>query len=75
MNFGEAITKLKNGKRVARAGWNGKGMFLAMISGVSFDNTEVVPFIAIYATNKKFSAWNASQQGVFSDDWQVVSEV
>jgi hypothetical protein len=26
--FGEAIRKLKNGKRVARLGWNGKGMYL-----------------------------------------------
>jgi len=26
--FGEAIRKLKQGKRVARKGWNGKGMYL-----------------------------------------------
>ena len=28
MNFGQAIEALKNGKKVARVGWNGKGMFL-----------------------------------------------
>jgi len=28
MNFGQAIEALKAGKRVARQGWNGKGMFL-----------------------------------------------
>ena len=28
MNFGQAIEALKNGKKVARIGWNGKGMFL-----------------------------------------------
>ena len=28
MNIGEAIEAVKQGKRVARAGWNGKGMFL-----------------------------------------------
>lgn len=28
MNFGEAIEALKKGKKVSRAGWNGKGMFL-----------------------------------------------
>lgn len=28
MNFGEAIEALKQGKKVTRAGWNGKGMFL-----------------------------------------------
>ncbi len=28
MTFGQAIEALKQGKKVARAGWNGKGMFL-----------------------------------------------
>lgn len=28
MTFGEAIEALKQGKKVARRGWNGKGMFL-----------------------------------------------
>jgi hypothetical protein len=32
MNFGEAILTLKNGGRVARAGWNGKGMFLFLVT-------------------------------------------
>lgn len=28
LNFGDAIKALKDGKKVAREGWNGKGMFL-----------------------------------------------
>ena len=28
MNFGEAIIALKEGKRVSRQGWNGKGLFI-----------------------------------------------
>ena len=28
LTFGDAIEALKQGKRVAREGWNGKGMFL-----------------------------------------------
>lgn len=28
MNFGEALIALREGKKVARQGWNGKGMFL-----------------------------------------------
>lgn len=28
MNFGEAIEALKQGKKVTRKGWNGRGMFL-----------------------------------------------
>ena len=29
--FGNAIAALKNGKRVSRAGWNGKGMYLWLL--------------------------------------------
>ena len=31
--FGQAVEFLKSGKRVARSGWNGKGMFLFLVSG------------------------------------------
>lgn len=30
-NFGQAIEALKQGKRVAREGWNGKNMFLFLL--------------------------------------------
>lgn len=34
MNFGKAIEALKQGKKVARKGWNGKGMYLWLKPGV-----------------------------------------
>lgn len=34
MNFGDAITSLKDGKRVARTGWNGKDMWLTVVTRV-----------------------------------------
>jgi len=33
MNFGQAIQAAKQGKRVARAGWNGRGMFVIYVPG------------------------------------------
>ena len=33
MNFGQAIEALKEGKNVARKGWNGKGQFVYLITG------------------------------------------
>jgi hypothetical protein len=33
MNFGAAIEALKRGAKVARAGWNGKGMWLILVPG------------------------------------------
>ena len=35
MPFGLALEAMKKGHRVARAGWNGKGMWLAYMSGMS----------------------------------------
>lgn len=37
MNFGHAIVALKAGAKVARSGWNGKGMWIALTPGSSFD--------------------------------------
>ena len=42
--FGEAIEALKEGKRVTRCGWNGKGMFLFMIVGNTVDKEYVQNF-------------------------------
>ena len=44
MAFGSAITAMKDGHRVARSGWNGKGMFLSLVKGRDTDyhvNSEV----------------------------------
>lgn len=33
MNFGEALTALKNGNKLARMGWNGKNMWIILVPG------------------------------------------
>ena len=38
MSFGHAIEAMKSGCKVARAGWNGKGMWVALTPGSSFDS-------------------------------------
>lgn len=40
-DFGAALEALKAGKRVRRAGWNGKGMWLALTEGSVIDVREV----------------------------------
>lgn len=37
MNFGKAIESLKEGKKVARKGWNGKGMWVALMPALYLD--------------------------------------
>lgn len=33
MNFGEAMILAREGKRIARRGWNGKGMYIYFVRG------------------------------------------
>lgn len=34
-DFGWALDKLKKGKKLAREGWNGKGMWIVLMSGLN----------------------------------------
>lgn len=43
MNFGQAIEALKEGKKVTREGWNGKGMFLILNGGYSVEKENTRP--------------------------------
>lgn len=46
MTFGAAIEALKKGMKVARAGWNGKGMWLVLVPGTKTVNfTEGSPYM------------------------------
>lgn len=36
MDFGEAIRAMKSGEKVAREGWNGKGMWVSLTPGSDF---------------------------------------
>lgn len=42
-DFGNALRALKAGKRVCRAGWNGKGMWIALTPGSTFSASSAKP--------------------------------
>jgi len=82
--FGQALDALKAGKRVSRAGWNGKGMFLFLVPGSSFEVSRP-PLMGIYpkGTRVNYHAhidmrtatgeivpWLASQTDMLASDWQ-----
>ena len=86
LTFGHAIELMKIGKKVSRAGWNGKGMFLFLVSGSTFkvnraplmgiypEGTEInyCPHIDMKTANGSIVPWLASQTDVLSEDWGVV---
>jgi hypothetical protein len=47
MNFGTAIENLKLGHKVARQGWNGKGMFVLQAGGYTVHKDSLRPDGAI----------------------------
>lgn len=42
MTFGQALEALKSGKRVRRAGWNGKNMWIALTPGLELPTGAVL---------------------------------
>lgn len=79
MNFGQAIENLKQGKKVARKGWNGKGMYLFLAHGKDLTNClkdkelECLDSICMYtAQGTVCVGWLASQTDMLSEDWEVI---
>lgn len=82
LNFGHAIESLKDGKRVARQGWNGKGMWLCLVQDWDMpdsklanliDDLETLPWIGMKTADNKFVPWLASQTDVLAEDWTIVN--
>ena len=78
MTFGAALEALKARKCVARAGWNGKCMFLIYVPGGEAEHpllptaVEALPYIAMITAQGAFVPWLASQTDILSEDWGVV---
>jgi hypothetical protein len=86
MDFSDALGVIKQGGKVARAGWNGKGMFVFLVPGSQF-TVNRAPLLGIYpaGTEVKYHAhidmrtadgqivpWLASQTDLLANDWQIV---
>lgn len=79
MSFGHAVVALKAGQRVAREGWNGKGMWLKLIpvemaEAVAFQHEALYaqPWIGMKTAQEMFVPWVASQSDMLADDWRIV---
>ena len=80
MTFGLALEALKKGKKVARMGWNGKGMYLFLAAGEDLTNClskgdmpQCVDSICMKtAQNTIVIGWLASQTDMLAEDWILV---
>lgn len=71
MNFGQAIEALKQGKRVARSGWNGKNMHLEL-QRPDAHSKMTLPYIFMFTAQGDNVPWLASQTDMLSEDWTIV---
>ena len=82
LTFGDAIHAMKNGCKVARKGWNGKGMWLRLYSPFldkQFPMREIEPcegtpidWISMKTADNSFVPWLASQTDMLAEDWVVI---
>lgn len=73
MDFGKAIVVLKSRLKVARYGWNGKGMYLEL--QVPDEHSKMtLPYIYMSTVNGSLVPWLASQTDILAEDWYVVVE-
>ena len=83
LSFGLAIEAAKMGKKIARAGWNGKNQYVELAYCISYKNhdAEIVNVNHCNIGNKAFAfvgtsgvqmGWLASQADMLADDWQIV---
>ena len=84
--FGAAVEALKEGNKVARSGWNGKGMFAFFVDGSTFkvnrkplneiyeEGTEVTyrPHIDLKAVDGTVGVWNPNMMDILAEDWMII---
>jgi hypothetical protein len=87
LTFGLAVEALKKGFKVARAGWNGKGMFVYLVPAASyaaqtgvaksyFGAGSFVPYnayMAIKNVDDTVSTWVPSINDCLAEDWAVTA--
>lgn len=87
LSFSKALDWLKAGKKVARKGWNGKGMWLYLVPGSQFKVSEGRPLAAHLPVGEDVTyhahvdmktatgdhvPWLCSQTDMLAEDWEIV---
>lgn len=86
--FGHALQKMKDGERVARAGWNGQGMFAYCVPAASypaqtraakafFGPDAMVPYrayLALKTAQDDVAVWVPSVSDLLATDWYVLED-
>lgn len=70
--IGWAVKQMHNGQKARRAGWNGKGMWLAL--QVPDENSKLsLPYIYMSTAQGDLVPWLCSQTDLLATDWEIAS--
>jgi len=85
LNFGQAIEAAKKGKRVARTGWNGSGMFAYIVPANAYPaqtgaakkywGEKLVPYREYWAlktAQEDVAMWSPSGSDSLAEDWVIL---
>lgn len=69
--IGWALEQMRNGRRVYRLGWNGKGMWLEL-QRPDEHSKMTLPYVFIRTVQADRVPWLCSQTDLLAEDWQVM---
>jgi hypothetical protein len=86
LTFGLALEAAKKGKRIARAGWNGKDQWVELGKNFSYHEASGLcvathhcdigsQALVFCGTRGRQVGWLASQSDMLAEDWMVLEEV
>ena len=78
-DFSIALAHLRNGRKVAREGWNRKGQWLMLTITPPTTSIEVdgkrfafAPYVQLKNAEGEMVPWQPSQDDMLADDWMIV---
>ena len=71
LTFGLAVETMKKGFRVARKGWNGKGMHIQLEHGKTYGDITLNDCFLI-KNARGYDTWVASISDTLAEDWEIV---
>lgn len=84
LNFGQALEAAKQGKRIAREGWNGANMYAYIVPANTYpaqtdiarkEFGEMVPYRAYWAlktAQNDIATWGPSGSDTLAEDWIIL---
>lgn len=68
LSFGDAVIVLKQGKQIARKGWNGRGMYIRYVPATPYLNAH----LELKNVANTYDTWVPSVSDVLAEDWCIV---